>query len=692
MKRILFLLLAINFFTCSYGQEEAKKSAIEVVARSFGDSIILRWAPNNPMAWKLSNKEGYIIERYVIQRDGKPNKKLSSKKQVLTSTPLKPWNLDKWESLAKFNNYGAIAAQAIHGKSFELTNTREGDIMRNVGLAQELESRFSFALFSADQSLKVAEASGLMFTDINVKKGEKYVYKIYSSVSPSVYKIDTGFVFIGTDEIKPLPKPLQLKAEFRDKAVLLSWNKVYFEHIYSSYVIERSDDGGNTFYMIDILPIVNTSPGTESHTEKMYKVDSLPLNDVQYSYRIWGKTIFEEIGPPSDTVQGSGEPKGLQLAPHITSVKNQKDGTLKIEWRFPKEYNSKLKEFELLRSDKVNGEYTMLTKVKPELREFKDSKPGRVNYYIVKVIELTDNSVSSFPALGQPIDSIPPLAPQGLTGNINKSGILNLHWNKVSDTDVFGYRVYMSNSLNDEFTQITKEPVRDTLFNDTVSLNTLTSKIYYKVMALDLNYNLSSFSSAIAVKRPDIVPPVPPRFESYRATDTSIYLRWIPSTSTDVVKHVLLRKESNTNSWITIFEENEKRNEYHDQSAKPKTKYEYAIVAIDDSQLESEKQPLSLSLIDYAIMPGVENVEIKADRLTKEVELKWTYVKRQPERFLIYRSIKGEPLKLYKSIEGTQNVFIDKSMQLNTTYEYRIKASFSDGGTSPLSKVVEIKY
>ncbi|MBX9850826.1 MAG: fibronectin type III domain-containing protein [Cytophagaceae bacterium] len=318
--------------------------------------------------------------------------------------------------------------------------------MQAVSLAQELEARFSFALFAADQSLSVAEASGLKFTDKNIKKGEKYVYKIYSLVPSKTYSIDTGYVFIGTNERNPLPKPLELKADFGDRVVMLSWNKVYYEHIYTTYFIERSSDGGKTFKRTNALPVVNSSPTPENKAEKMYKVDSLPVNNLNYVFRVRGITLFEEVGPPSDTVQGTGKDPSLQFSPRIVSVENQKDASIIIKWKFPEDYNDKIKEFEILRSVKANGEYKSISKVKSIAREYKDLKPERVNYYIIKVIDVSGLYSNSFPALGQPVDSISPSSPEGLTGKIDKAGKLTLQWRKGKDPDISGYRVYMANA------------------------------------------------------------------------------------------------------------------------------------------------------------------------------------------------------------------------------------------------------
>jgi hypothetical protein len=693
MKRLSYILLFFVISISSFAQQKNEvKPAVAAIAKTFGDSIIIRWAPNTPMAWKLSNKDGYVVERYTLPKDQKDAKKTDVMKVVLASN-LKPAPLEQWEPVAKQSDFGAIAAQAIYGKSFNVNNKDQNNFMQTVSLAQELESRFSFALFSADQSLKVASASGLMFTDKTVQKGEKYVYKIYSLTPINSYKIDTGFVFIGTNDIKPLPKPAQFKGDFGDRVVLLSWNKIYYDDIYSNYFIERSSDHGKTFVRTSKLPFINTSPSAERKAEMMYRVDSLPENNVHYVFRVRGVSSFEEIGPPSDTIGGMGKKSPLSLAPAINSVTNTKDGKIKINWRFPKEDNSKVKQFEILRAGKANGVYKTLGNTKPDKREFIDEKPARTNYYIIRLTDVNDNTISSFPSLGQPIDSISPVKPVGLTGAIDPKGVLKLTWKKGNDEDLKGYRVYMANSLNEEFTQVTREAVRDTIFTDTINLNTLTSKVYYKIMATDMNGNISVFSDPLTLKRPDIIPPVPPVIQKFNASDSAIYFKWVPSTSVDVVKQLLYRREKNTSIWQTIAVLTPKTSEYFDTSAVARITYEYCLTAVDDSKLESEKkQVFTLSLVDYGFNGKIGKIESKVDRQEKKIELKWEYTDKQPERFVIYRSAKDEPLRIYKSVSGTEKKFIDKALTMNTTYTYRIKANYSDGSGSPLSKEIIINY
>ncbi|MFM7853901.1 MAG: hypothetical protein ACKO96_18755, partial [Flammeovirgaceae bacterium] len=163
--------------------------SIKVIVRSFEDSIILRWAPNTPFAWQLLNQYGYRIERYTVVRDSVV---LKDKPQKILMNGLKPFELTRWEPYAKKDNMVAIAAQAIYGKSFTVSNNKSMSMGDVINLSREQESRFSFALFACDVSTAAATLSGLRWVDKDVKKNEKYLYRVYSLVPENELKINFG--------------------------------------------------------------------------------------------------------------------------------------------------------------------------------------------------------------------------------------------------------------------------------------------------------------------------------------------------------------------------------------------------------------------------------------------------------------------------------------------------------------------
>ncbi len=703
--KLLFLFLFFIIIKNGYTQVQKDTAAIvdvkpsvQVIARSYGDSVVLRWAPTLSAAWTWGNKYGYMVERFTLVKNGQFQESAKREGKIISNGAVKPLPLLSWEGIVKREPNAAIYAQALYGEEFLPKQGEKMDIISMANRAEQIETRYSFALFVADQSIDVAEVAGLKFTDKKTIKGEKYLYRVYPALQPKSYRIDTGSVFVAVDERTILPKPSGLGADFTDKSVNLHWSTRYYSDIFISYIIERSDDNGKTFKSIDNLPFINVTPETKNYpSDYIYRLDSLPENDKLYIYRVKGKTSFGEISPPSDTVQGMGIETILAVEPVLNFVKPLMNGSVEIRWLYPDSLIKNIQGFVVARASMAAPKsYKDISKILSNTaRSYEDTKPDKENYYVVKAVDINGKVALSFPIMGLLKDSVPPLPPTGLFAKVDSSGIVKIRWKKNKEEDMLGYRVYMSNSLREEFMFLSKGTVMDTNYTDTITLNTLTKKAYYKLVAIDQHFNPSDFSQPIELKRPDIVPPSAPAFDKLESLSEGIKISWKPSTSNDVVAHVLYRRIAGEKKWVTIavVDSSKKVRDYYDKSVEKRKSYEYTILAVDDSKLESDlASPIEIAFIDDGKRPDISRFRATLEREKKIIELKWDYELKNVKRFLIYRIENGSEIRLYKSVEGNQFVFMDKSLLPNTTYQYRVKAVLIDGSQSDFSKEIAIVY
>ncbi len=704
----LFIILSVLFsdIQAQVG-ESLEKQNIRVIARSFGDSIILRWAPSSSEAWVSGNSNGYMIERYTVLKDGEVTsfEERSTAKNLVVE-PLKPFPQSEWESLVDQDDYAGIAAQAIYGGSFQVDGGGS-DLVAIANMEKEQQNRFGFSLFAADQSSLTATAMGLRFKDVNIRPNEKYLYRVYLAKQPPAVEVDTGFVFIGAADQEPLPKPMQVQAEWGDSTALISWNQVYYQQYYSSYILERSDDGGQTFRQVHETPLVNTAaPGSQDN--RMYYMDDLPENGKVFMYQVKGRSYFEEIGPPSDLIQGKGIPAPIESFANVQKVEVVDNG-LEISWTFRDDILDDIKGFEIYRAPKDNGEYELISDLLPNTtRKFVDESPLSVNYYKVYTVDKNDYRIASFSAMGQTDDTIPPAPPIEIVGAANKNGIVTLTWNKGKELDLYGYRVYYATNKDDEFAQITKTVHQDTVFTHTLSTQTMTEEAYFKIRAYDFRENTSEYSKIVTVKRPDNIPPTPPVFRKLVASDTGVFVSWANSSSPDVLYHELQRKPVFQREWnvVETFDSLTIYTDYVDTLASYKYLYEYRVVAFDDDSLFSYSKFLETKPIDNGIRPPLENVESEPDRREKSVVITWDYpMDEKPERFLVYRSVGEEPLRSYSYIsakelkeKGTESKpfhsfeFRDKKVKMDTEYTYKVQAIYTNGAMSYLTEPIIVEY
>src|SRR5258708_38915675 len=130
--------------------------------------------------------------------------------------------------------------------------------------------------------------------------------------------------------------------------------------------------------------------------------------------------------------------------------------------------------------------------------------------------------------------------------------ISKLSWTSNRETDLLGYRVYRSNFLSAEFSQINPSTLSLASYSDTVNIKTLSTKVFYKLAAFDKRLNRSLFSQVVEVELPDVIPPMPPSIKEIRPDSKGIFIAWNPSSSDDVVSYRLERKVKDSTQWKSI--------------------------------------------------------------------------------------------------------------------------------------------
>jgi fibronectin type 3 domain-containing protein len=289
-------------------------------------------------------------------------------------------------------------------------------------------------------------------------------------------------------------------------------------------------------------------------------------------------------------------------------------------------------------------------------------------------------------------DATPPAMPESLTGDIDTLGIVSLAWKLGNEEDLMGYRVYRADHPQAEYIQITNAPIPGNFFMDTIPLNTLTKKVYYKVAAFDFNYNPSAYSTMVELKRPDYVPPVKPVLKGYKVKQDTVQLQFIASTSKDVVRHLVHRKEEN-GDWQILPQVPDSSGIFNDFFTNAGTTYSYAMEAIDEAGLSSGKSRPIVIKTSNLMAPSVTNVKGNFDNNNKTFTLNWEYNEKGSFKFIIYRSAVGEPLNVYGQVGPPSTNFTDRKFYRNEKgYIYAVKVLFSDGTESPLSETVTAAF
>ena len=562
-----------------------------------------------------------------------------------------------------------------------------------INKSQEIDQRFAFALMAADLDFKVAELAGWAYVDKDAKPNEKYLYSvsINTDVSTSLL-VEKGSAVAQLSDYQDLPKPLDFIGIFQDKTVLLAWEYLQLRDIYTSYFIEKSENGRD-FKPLGDLPVMNMNDKDGKPAQGMTYADSLAQNNVQYSYRIRGKTIFGDYGPYSEIVSGAGK-KAMEGAPMIKNFDVISDDLVKIEWEFPKESENQIVGFELLHSE-TDGQNTYKVVQKNISRNQRSIVTKNItpsNYFKIRAIG-DNNQTESFSILVQLYDETPPAVPVGLTGKIDSTGIVRLEWKANTEKDLGGYHVFRGVQKGEEMMRLTPEMITKNTFEDKVALENLNSKVYYYVVSLDKRKNQSQPSEIIEIEKPDKVRPEAPVFAEYKLEDTGdITLKWHKSHSDDAVLYQLFRKDIDepkapvrkiyeTKNIDTLYS-------YTDKQVENNKRYVYYLQAVDKSNLVSDKS-LEITLRSNKIVPAavITNLAGSTNGNKKMIELNWKNKSKNISEIIVYRQKGDEKPTLWGTLSGKQEFLEDKIVSSGNVYTYYIKPMLENNQVAKTEKI-----
>lgn len=670
---------------------------IVVKAHYDGKVVRLRWAPDAPGGWLNANQLGYVVERADLGAVKDTSAREANAFVSVTPSRLTPLGQQGWKDLhtrMPDDLYVMVAGEMIHTALLPANMGFGKDIQ---AASARLKERYGFALLAADLSWPAAQGSGLAYTDENVVPGHQYIYRVRVATTNASYPIGDGAVAVSTEKAEAIKQPIITRVNEQDSLMMVSWPRAAHEAHFTAYDVERSADGGGSWKKVNPQPFVSfTNPDLPSTQDAIVYTDTVDATKRGYSYRIIGLTAFGTRSAPSKPVQAAWRDRTPPPSP--TNVRaTEKRGAIEITWDYPAGVKD-LKGFHVSRGTSVASDDRSLNEqlLPPNARSFVDKSPETMkhNYYLVVAVDTANNPGLSMSAMGSVVDTIAPVRPTGLEGSVDTNGVVTLKWRLGKEPDLYGYHVFWQNQRDHVESRLTGTAVRDTVYTDTINMRTLTEKVYYKVMAVDLNRNGSPHSELIELKRPDRRPPTEPVFKDYRVNDDGIWLRWAPSSSDDVVRHCLLRRPVGETKWDTIARVpiTEKRFEHMDKDGGKPAYYEFAVVAIDDAGWStfSQQRP-KLRLNTKEKLPKVEMLEAEALPEKQYVQLNWDYAPREGVKFIIYKSINGGKWQQFELLPGTARAHKDRLAKAGQEVGYFIQVVTSGGRDSDYSPKARVK-
>lgn len=639
--------------------------AIRMRAEVQSDRILLRWISTDAESWELLNKYGVRLERLTVARSGVV---LENPEIKILNENLKPEETETLKKLAAEYPMGAVIAQAIFGEDFEVS-LGDNSISKAISLDEMRQQRYLFSLYAADLCFPVAKEVGWGWEDKDVKKSERYLYRAISLVPKEKRNIEQGAVFAIADETVKLVKPIDLSAQFSESGALLSWDYNTLSYLYSSYFIERSEDGRN-FKQISDLPVTRMADTDKNPHAPITYLDSIPLGKTIY-YRVVGVTPFGSKGEYSAVVSGIAYP-ALKEAPMITDSKFDKVGGADIAWQFDSAHQDLISGFNILHSTDDKTYSTLANNIGANERNYHIEKIGKNIYYKVEAKAKHGASTHSLPVLIQPVDSVPPAIPQGLKAHIDSLGAVHLSWDANHDADIYGYRLYRGQTRGEELIPITDLAIRETYYTDSVNINNLNDKVYYALTSLDERYNQSGQCETIEVSKPQTIPPAAPIITGGIAEIGKNIIEWVSGDEISIDGFIVLRKDAENEEKQKVLRiENPTAIRHEDNDIESGKTYQYQVMAYSANQ---QRSPLSSPIKIKSLKEEDENEAIKFDLevLPEGIAIKWNIPNKDVISISLYKIDNTNTRVLYRENLPVSGELVDADILQGGKNEYMI--------------------
>jgi len=684
--------LVLGFCLLAASTGRSQKAAI--IAKAYGDSIVVRWAPVDPVTWMRANGSGWRLTRLDVSIPGHP-----VKTELGTVLPEpEAQMLAGLDTSAERTKYLTVAWKMLYGKQTTTVRHAPRTAVEDLkGRHGALDLRYGLAMMAADYCPPAADALGLRFVDREVIAGGKYAYLITSVAPGEKGKMDSASVYLVDQRVAVEPIPQGLEAYGFDKKVEVRWRRRQTGN-FAGFFVERSDDGGRSWRALTKNPF-NSSyiPPTgdpkkdsllaKSHNEvlrdEQIYVDSIPRNYTDYSYRIRAVNAFGEMSPYSQPVVIRGRDLTPPAAPRIDSARNIAGRQIKLYWKNERPA-ADLAGYFVNRGASAKGPFHLLT---PKMLDKTDASfvdtaaaDHAGNFYVVLAVDTANNVAASAPVWGHLIDSVAPAAPVGLHGSIDSVGVVRLSWTANTEPDLLGYQVYFSYDSSYRFSQATKTVIPGNSFVDTLAMNFLNRKLYYKVVAMDRNDNRSVFSAAAELRKPVLIPPTPPVAGTVGVKGKAVDIEWLQSRGEGITGYTIYRKGPDT-TWVRMgrLEQDGSRVSVHfKDSIAYNTDYYYAAETMDSSGLHSAR-----SFAVHVRSRGVDPVDAPQafraqwDATKRAVSLSWNYAAAGDYFFVVYRGVNGGALQAWHSFERGMLSGTDASVKKGS-YRYAVSVVHRD--------------
>ena len=699
---------------------------IKLLTRTYGDSIVLRWAAEDYVSWKYLADYGVNVLR--VAHDGRQGLNIDT-----LAYALKPLSLEQFRAKYPPTDSLAMVPQGVlYGDAENRHSEPEGTMGRTLEDNADQDISYGFAMLVAEWRKDLAEDMAVRLTDRNVKPGMTYDYY----VQPTVWENNGRLIFEPgvAEEVVNNPytpkafDPVVVDSLSNPMTLTLGW----WDHEYSSYEVERrmvstlkGEPVSQDWQRVTPKPYVSMVEQPEGEDYRLIG-DSVPELGI-YEYRILGYDAFADLSAPTQNhrivVRDVAAPSAPVLkrivlerpvdddpmAKVIAHIIWEKDGLEDDLVGYCINYASARStggEWVLLNDDMIAPQDTMFSVDMTGkstgmvyISAFDDS--GNQSRSFIQQIELRDYKVPDMPDSLTATIQMPKA--DSLQALNRKWAYVILKWQPCADNDIDYYDIAFANDTTHTFIIRNQGGIRETWFLDSLALDVNQKYIYYQVRAVDYSTNIGPWSPWIQVTRPHVTPPTVPHLERSTSKDEEgIHMEWVIGTDADMEYHQAYRRLGEDGEWELIGRYDHDSLKAHNYTIvindRPtydrQQRYYYYVESFNSSPFTSKSLAVSFLYQGPKIWDVSLNLSGAYDEKNHQTRLVWDTGKLPfdaPYYYCVYRRGEGKKRFDYMgNVPADTQEFVDQRLQKGEQAEYYVQIQWRDGRQSTLSNTVKV--
>lgn len=284
---------------------------------------------------------------------------------------------------------------------------------------------------------------------------------------------------------------------------------------------------------------------------------------------------------------------------------------------------------------------------------------GQEYIFQVSAVDLSGNESNKSAGLKVIPNYPPPAAPTGLTVVRAENKEIEVRWNPNEENYVAGYVLYISGSgISQEiYTERTNY-----VFSKLRNQSTYT----IQVSAKDTSERESERSEAVSATVIDTIPPPNPvNVTAYQTSPNySAMLTWEYPYQVDDLKGFIVYKDGQK-----LYGPANVRS-YQVSNLEVNNQYTFEVSAVDTSDNESQKVPVTIEISDKYVYPPVD-LKASADFPGGKIIVSWKTPEPEPDSYIIYRN--GEEIGRTSSL-----TYEDTEVEDGTGYQYDVSSVLHD--------------